>query len=146
MPGGSFLMHSRGGIPGTGQSIPGSLFGAYSGDISRGSTYGDRVTKAVIDMPSRAGRWKYIRKLAWNRDSQVRACCWICNEPIDYSVPPSTTPDSYEPDHIIPVAKDASKELDLNNIRASHRRCNRGRGDGTNGTNTIGRRSRVWSR
>lgn len=97
-------------------------------------------------MPNRSSRWKYIRKLAWNRDSKARAVCWICGEPIDYSVPPSTTPDSYEPDHVIAVNMDASRELDLNNIRASHRRCNRARGDGTNGTNVLGRRSRVWSR
>lgn len=97
-------------------------------------------------MPNRSSRWKYIRKLAWNRDSKVKAACWICGEPIDYSVSPSTTPDSYEPDHVIAVNMDASKELDLNNIRAAHRRCNRARGDGTNGTNVIGKRSRLWSR
>ena len=93
---------------------------------------------------SRSSRWPYIRAQAWNRDKKARAVCHICNEPIDYFVPPSSTPDSYEPDHIIPVHMRPDLELDLTNIKASHRRCNRQRGDGTNGTNIIGERSRKW--
>lgn len=93
---------------------------------------------------SRSSRWPYIRAQAWNRDKKLRAVCHICGEPIDYFVPPSSTPDSYEPDHIIPVHMRPDLELDLTNIKASHRRCNRQRGDGTNGTNVIGERSRKW--
>jgi len=93
---------------------------------------------------SRSSRWPYIRAQAWNRDKKARAVCHICGEPIDYFVPPSSTPDSYEPDHIIPVHMRPDLELDLTNIKASHRRCNRQRGDGTNGTNIIGERSRKW--
>ena len=96
------------------------------------------------DIMARSSRWPYIRAQAWNRDKKVRAVCHICNEPIDYFVPPSSTPDSYEPDHIIPVHMRPDLELDLTNIKASHRRCNRQRGDGTNGTNVIGERSRKW--
>ena len=93
---------------------------------------------------SRSSRWPYIRAQAWNRDKKARAVCHICGEPIDYFVPPSSTPDSYEPDHIIPVHMRPDLELDITNIKASHRRCNRQRGDGTNGTNIIGERSRKW--
>ena len=93
---------------------------------------------------ARSSRWPYIRAQAWNRDKKVRAVCHICGEPIDYFVPPSSTPDSYEPDHLIPVSLRPDLELDLTNIAPSHRRCNRQRGDGTNGTNTIGERSRRW--
>ena len=96
------------------------------------------------DIMARSSRWPYIRAQAWNRDKKARAVCHICNEPIDYFVPPSSTPDSYEPDHIIPVHMRPDLELDLTNIKASHRRCNRQRGDGTNGTNIIGERSRKW--
>ena len=96
------------------------------------------------DIMARSSRWPYIRAQAWNRDKKARAVCHICNEPIDYFVPPSSTPDSYEPDHIIPVHMRPDLELDLTNIKASHRRCNRQRGDGTNGTNVIGERSRKW--
>ena len=93
---------------------------------------------------ARSTRWPYIRRMAWDRDRKAKAPCHICGEPIDYFVQPSSTPDSYEPDHIVPVHMRPDLELDLNNIKASHRRCNRQRGDGTNGTNVIGQRSRIW--
>jgi 5-methylcytosine-specific restriction endonuclease McrA len=93
---------------------------------------------------SRSGRWPYVRRMAWDRDRRDRAVCHICGQPIDYSVPASSTPDSWEPDHLIPVAKAPELELDLDNVAASHKRCNRARGDGTNGENALGRRSRIW--
>ena len=92
----------------------------------------------------RASRWPYIRKMAWDRDRKARAVCWICGQPIDYSIAPSSADNSWEPDHVQPVAKRPDLELDLNNIKASHRACNRSRGDGTNGENTIGQQSRIW--
>lgn len=92
----------------------------------------------------RSSRWLYIRRMAWERDRKARAVCHICGEPIDYFVPPSSEPNAYEPDHIQPVHLRPDLELDLNNIAPAHRRCNRQRGDGTNGTNTIGMRSRIW--
>jgi len=82
--------------------------------------------------------------MAWDRDRRDRAVCHICGQPIDYSVPASSTPDSWEPDHLIPVAKAPNLELDLDNVSASHKRCNRARGDGTNGENVIGKQSRIW--
>lgn len=98
-----------------------------------------------LPMASRSSRWPYIRKMAWNRDRKTRAKCHICGEDIDYFVPPSSTPDAYEPDHIIPVHLRPDLELDLNNIKASHRRCNRQRGDGqSNASNDVGRHSRIW--
>ena len=91
---------------------------------------------------NRSSRWVYIRRLAWDRDRHARAVCHICGERIDYSIQPSSAPLSWEPDHIVPVSIDPSRELDLTNIMASHMRCNRQRGNGTN--NDIGRRSRLW--
>ena len=93
---------------------------------------------------SRSGRWPMLRRLAWDRDRKARAVCHICGQPIDYSLPASSCPDAWEPDHIIPVSKRPELELDLNNIKASHMRCNRARGDGTNGENNLGMQSRVW--
>lgn len=93
---------------------------------------------------ARSNRWPYIRRMAFDRDRKLKAPCHICGEPIDYYADPSSTPDSYEPDHIQPVHLRPDLELDLKNIAPSHRRCNRQRGDGTNGTNIIGMRSRVW--
>lgn len=92
----------------------------------------------------RASRWPYVRRMAWNRDRKDRAPCHICGQPINYFLQPSSCDEAYEPDHVIPVSKAPELELDLNNIKASHRRCNRNRGDGTNGENTIGMQSRIW--
>lgn len=95
-------------------------------------------------MVTRSGRWKYIRAMAWERDRKVKAPCHICGQPIDYYLAPSSCPDAWEPDHIIPVVKRPDLELDLNNVAASHCHCNRARGDGTNGENAIGMQSREW--
>ena len=88
-------------------------------------------------------KWERIRKLAWDRDRHSRAVCHICGEPIDYSLKPSSAPLAYEPDHIVPYAINPDLELDLNNIAASHMRCNRQRGKGT-GDMALGRKSRIW--
>ena len=90
----------------------------------------------------RNSRWKKIRELAWERDRQAKNKCQICGQPIDYSLPPSSTPDSYEPDHIIPVSIDNEYELDINNIRATHRRCNRARCN--KDVIDLGKVSRIW--
>ena len=92
----------------------------------------------------RASGWKRIRKMTWDRDRKNNAPCHICGQPINYLLEPSSAPEAYEPDHIIPVAKNPELELDLNNIKASHTRCNRTRGDGTNGENILGLQSRIW--
>lgn len=93
---------------------------------------------------SRAGAWNRVRLMAWNRDRKVKAPCHICGQPINYHLEPSSTPLAWEPDHIFPVSKRPDLELDLSNIKASHKECNRNRGDGTNGENAIGMQSRVW--
>lgn len=93
---------------------------------------------------NRSSRWKYIRRLAWDRDRKARAVCHICEKPIDYSIKPSSAPLAWEPDHVISVHHNKDLELDLNNVKASHARCNRRRGDGTNGICEIGQRSRMW--
>ena len=63
-------------------------------------------------MGKRSNRWPYIRKQAWNRDRRGRAPCHICGEPIDYSIPASSAPLSWEPDHIIPWSKAPELELE----------------------------------
>ena len=92
----------------------------------------------------RSSRWKYIRRLAWDRDRKARAVCHICGQPIDYSVKPSSTPYSWEPDHVLPVSRYPDSELDLKNVKASHMQCNRARGDDAYHTLDIGMQSRVW--
>ena len=106
--------------------------------------YPSAGTKTGAEYMGRSARWPYIRRMAWDRDRKNRSVCHICNQRIDYSLKPSSADDSWEPDHVIPVSKRPDLELDLNNVRASHKRCNRARGDGTNGENVIGMQSRVW--
>jgi len=95
-------------------------------------------------MSSRASRWVYVRRMAWNRDRKARAVCHICGQPIDYTLAPSSAYNAWEPDHVVPVSKNKWLELDLQNIKASHRHCNRARGDGTGNSNELGMQSRIW--
>ena len=92
----------------------------------------------------RSSRWKYIRRMAWDRDRKARAVCHLCGQPIDYSEQPSSTPDSWEPDHLLPVSKYPEAELDLNNVKACHKECNRARGDDSYHSLDVGLQSRVW--
>ena len=96
-----------------------------------------------VSMANRSSRWRRVRGMAYERDRKAKAPCWWCGQEINYYVPPSSTPDSWEGDHKIPVSRQPELELDLMNVAPSHKRCNRARGDGTNGENTIGMRSRI---
>lgn len=93
---------------------------------------------------SRSDKWPQVRQLAWNRDRKARTVCHICGQPIDYSLKPSSDPEAWEPDHVLPVSKYPELELDLKNIKASHMRCNRARGDDSYHNLDIGMQSRVW--
>ena len=93
---------------------------------------------------NRSTRWPYVRKLAWDRDRKARAVCHICGQPIRYDLKPSSDPESWEPDHVLPVSKYPELELDLKNIKASHMRCNRARGDDSYHNLDIGMQSRIW--
>ena len=92
----------------------------------------------------RASGWNRVRQIAWDRDRKARAVCHICGQPIDYTLKPSSDPNSWEPDHVIPVSQAPELELDLNNIKASHMQCNRARGDNKFSRIDIGMRSRIW--
>ena len=93
---------------------------------------------------SRSSRWKYVRRQCWERDRKNHAVCGICGQPIDYSIPPSSTDASWEPDHIRTFKDCPELELDPNNVRASHRKCNRNRGAVGHLDNGLGRRTRIW--
>lgn len=90
----------------------------------------------------RSSRFGQIRKIAWDRDRKNGAVCHICNQPINYSLQPSSCETAWEPDHIIPFITRPDLELDLDNIAASHRRCNRARC--SKEIICIGRQSRIW--
>ena len=89
-----------------------------------------------------------VRRRAFKRDKEANAECWICKGekgPIDYSVRPSSTDLSYEPDHYLPRARYPHLALDLANIRAAHRCCNRSRQDKAV-IDSLGNTSGSWRR
>lgn len=93
---------------------------------------------------NRSSRWRFVRAACWERDRKAHAVCAICGQPICYSIAPSSTDDAWEPDHIVPFSKDDSLELDMTNIRPTHRRCNRARGTKNGMDTALGQQSRCW--
>ena len=85
--------------------------------------------------------WKRLRLECFARDRDANAVCVHCRQPIDYSVKPSSTDDSYEPDHKYDVANHPEWALLPENVQPSHRRCNRARGNKA-GINNLCRRTR----
>lgn len=93
--------------------------------------------------PRQTQAWKRLRKQCFERDKAANAKCWIGNHPINYNVEPSSTPDSYEPDHYYPVATHPELALVPENVRPACKSCNRSRGTKA-GLNNLGNKSRDW--
>lgn len=100
----------------------------------------------------KGARGRQVRMRAYHRDKKANAPCWICAQrkdgglgPIDYRAKPSSTDLSYEPDHYYPRARFPELALDLTNIRACHRKCNRARQD-KSVMDPIGNGSMSWRR
>lgn len=68
--------------------------------------------------------------------------CWLCNEPIDYSLV-SPHPDSFSVDHAIPIVERPDLAEDVANFRPAHLDCNKKRGAGAAHTD-IGEASEDW--
>ncbi len=92
---------------------------------------------------SSAGR--RVRMRAWYRDCKAKPACWICGQPIDYSLKPSSCDEAWEPDHRLSRSRFPELALDLTNILPSHRSCNRSRQDRA-GTDQLGDASGSWRR
>lgn len=90
-----------------------------------------------------SARWIKTRKRAFDRDRAANAKCWICGQPIDYSLGISTCDAAWEADHYLSVSHHPELEYDVTNVRASHRSCNRQRKDKA-GVDLLGRPSRIW--
>ncbi|MFF0942702.1 HNH endonuclease [Kocuria sp. CPCC 205300] len=72
-----------------------------------------------------------------------RLPCWLCGQRIDYDVVDPYDDRYMEPDHLHPVSTHPQYAEDPANLRASHRACNRHRGNQT-ATNMLGTQSRNW--
>lgn len=73
-------------------------------------------------------QYTHAQRVARKRIAAREDPCWICGEPIDYTLP-QYHPDSFEVDHIEAVARGGTDTFD--NKAASHRRCNRAKSDKT---------------
>ena len=94
--------------------------------------------------PRTTPQWKRLRVECYRRDKARNAECVHCHQRIDYNAKPSSTPDSYEPDHKLPVETHPELALLPENVQPSHRRCNRARGKKA-GVDNIGNKTRDWS-
>lgn len=101
-----------------------------------------RLSNGMKD-PRGTTAWQRLRIQCFERDKAAGARCVHCGQPIDYTVKPSSTVDSYEPDHRIAVAAHPEYALVPENVQPSHRRCNQARGNKA-GINNLGRRTRDW--
>ena len=95
--------------------------------------------------PRGSVEWQRLRVQCYERDKARQAPCHICGQRIDYAAKQSSTPDSYEPDHMVDVASHPELALLPENVKPSHRRCNRARGKKA-GIDNLGNRSRDWMR
>lgn len=74
--------------------------------------------------PRQTYRWRVLVA-----DLRARGLlCWVCKQPIDYTAKRSD-PDGFEADHVYPVSTHSHLAFEPANIRASHVRCNRSRGN-----------------
>ena len=87
--------------------------------------------------------WRKLRLQCFKRDKANDNPCWICGGRIDYNAKPSSTPESWEPDHRHSVNTHPELAEVPENVLPSHKRCNRARGSRA-GINNLGRRSREW--
>lgn len=66
-------------------------------------------------------RWRKLRAQVLAEETH----CWLCGEEVDVSLP-AGFPGSPEADHVVPVGAGGAQE-DRDNLRLSHRACNRRR-------------------
>lgn len=84
-------------------------------------------------------RWK---TLAANLRAS-RHPCWLCGQPINYNAADPNDDDAFSVDHVRPLSLYAAGAEDPSNLRASHQRCNKRRGNNEPSPN-IGSTSESW--
>lgn len=94
-----------------------------------------------FDRSSRA--WRAVAARFRTECEAVNAACWMCGQPVLYDEDATSHPDSFHPDHFLPVSTHPELALDVGNLRASHRSCNIARGNGPPPLG-LGTPSRVW--
>lgn len=69
------------------------------------------------------------QRLDADPETRHLANCWLCKQRIDYTAEPSSTPDSHNLDHYLPVSDYPELQHDPSNFRHSHFLCNGNRGN-----------------
>ena len=87
-------------------------------------------------------RHKALRSEFRSQCEQTSACCHLCGQPIDYTLP-RDHPDAFQNDHYFPVKTHAHLVDDPANFRASHSGCNASRGTDAV-VSHLGNRSENW--
>ena len=94
-----------------------------------------RAVRATID------NYRLARKTAAHEGETIT--CWLCNQPIDMTIVDPYDDEVFEPDHVYPGADYPELAADPDNLRDSHRGCNRERGNAMESTN-VGWNSIDW--
>lgn len=103
------------------------------------------TTKAVTTMAGdgqTSRRYRQLRKTFRSNCEQNNTPCWLCSQPIDYTIP-WPEEQSFELDHLHPRSTHPQHAEDPANFRASHRACNNKRGNKTPTAN-LGTLNRQW--
>lgn len=95
---------------------------------------------------STSRRWKTkIRPTFRAQGAEANAPCWLCGQPIDYSITDQNDDEVWEPDHLYPRSTHPQHAEDPACFRHGHRRCNRTRGNKLHVTG-LGTLTRDWLR
>ena len=90
-------------------------------------------------------KWRRLRALVRASDEAAQLVCWLDGQTIDYTL--TTGPECWEPDHYYPVSTHPHLQFDRANLKPSHQKCNRARGN-TSPTHlaakSLGLFSREW--
>ena len=71
-----------------------------------------------------------FKRLRQRLRDERRPRCWLCGQLIDYDLV-YPDPDSFSPDHIVPVTVDPALAEVYSNLAPSHLACNWSRSNGT---------------
>lgn len=75
----------------------------------------------------RAFDGRAFRKLQTTLRREQRQPCWLCDQPIDYTLR-YPHPESFSADHVVPVEARPDLALVYSNLRQAHLSCNKERG------------------
>lgn len=76
----------------------------------------------------RGRAWRVLKSRFRARCEELDARCWICDQQINYGAN-WREPTAFEADHFHPISSHPHLALMMGNLRPSHQKCNRARGN-----------------